>query len=788
MIDTRYFSPLQQLSSWERTCTGLCAVVDDTTVAIDVFGKDMFRIQIPATGHSLGEPGYAVSADLSTFGAAFTIEETGDSLRVKTDHVSVTVSKAPFRIEAHRTDGSVIFETPSENGVGSYARLNDAFVVTRKRRSDDVVLGLGQKTGRMDRNNRNFTLWNTDVLDPSAVSEFASGRAPEDPRSDPRSTDWDPYYMSIPFYQRLDKDGAAAGFFLDNCRRGHYSFDIEGETQIHFSGGPYIEYVFAGPSLASIVSDYTSLTGRMPAPPIWALGYHHCRWHPYTQKDVLRIAETYRKRGIPCDSMWLDIDHMNGYRVFTWNKKTYPDPPKMLEKLRKLGLRTITIIDPGVKVDPGYEVYDSGVARDVFCRTEGGAVYQGQVWPGRTAFPDFATERARTWWGELNARHVASGIAGIWNDMNEPATGQIHGDAMRFDGGRLSHGAYRNSYALLMAMGTVEGLRKAMPDLRTFVLSRAGSAGIQRYAANWLGDNMSRWDHLDMSVPMSLGLGLSGQSFVGADIGGFGENTNPELLVRWFQAATLSPFCRHHNDAGSIDQYPWSFGKDVEEKCVASLKLRYQLMPYLYTTFVETAETGMPIMRPMVLTHQSTPALWKVDDQYMLGPSLLVAPVTAAGVKSRKVVLPEGSWYDWADDSVHRGVVECKTPLERIPMFAREGSVVPIWPEIPASTMDYRPEAIELELFVPTRDGSFVSTLVEDDGETFGYRRGERLTTTLTVTREGRTLSLVGVTTGKPFEGFRRKAFHIRLHGVADARTHVVASACGGFEWSVLLP
>ena len=313
----------------------------------------------------------------------------------------------------------------------------------------------------------------------------------------------------------------------------------------------------------------------------------------------------------------------------------------MLATLAEQGFRVITIIDPGVKFDPGYAVFDAGLERDVFCRTEGGDLYLGQVWPGNTAFPDFVTEEGRTWWGELNAAHVQSGLAGIWNDMNEPATGNIPSATMRFGRGAYSHERFHNQYALLMAMATTAGLRKQMPDLRTFVLSRAGFAGIQRYAANWMGDNLARWDHLWVSMPMGAGLGLSGQAFVGADIGGFAGNTNPELFLRWMQYGVLTPFCRNHSEIGNVDQYAWSFGDVIGEHVRAAVKLRYRLLPYLYACFLTAAETGAPVQRPLVFDYQYDGVVRDIDDEYLLGPDLLVAPVTAAGI-DRAPGLPAG--------------------------------------------------------------------------------------------------------------------------------------------------
>ncbi len=354
----------------------------------------------------------------------------------------------------------------------------------------------------------------------------------------------------------------------------------------------------------------------------------------------------------------------------------------MLERLREKGFRVITIIDPGVKHEEGYAVFDDGREQGVFCRTEGGDLYIGQVWPGDTVFPDFVTEEARRWWGRLNAEHVASGLAGIWNDMNEPATGSIPPQRMLFDRGTASHERFHNQYALLMAMATQEGLLQAMPELRTFILSRAGSAGIQRHAANWMGDNQSRWDHLWVGIPMGAGMGVSGQPFVGADVGGFQGGTDAELFLRWMQYGVLTPFCRNHSEIGNVDQYAWAFGDHVLDLVREAVALRYRLLPYLYSAFLDAGETGEPVQRPLVFDHQDDPLVADLDDQYLFGRDLLVAPVTSAGCTARQVYLPAGDWYDWHTDEVHDGTrfVVAPTPMDRIPVYARAGAVVPMWP------------------------------------------------------------------------------------------------------------
>ncbi len=470
--------------------------------------------------------------------------------------------------------------------------------------------------------------------------------------------------------------------------------------------------------------------------------------------------------------MWLDIEYMDGYRVFTWNTAKFPDPAAMLQRLSEQGFRVITIIDPGVKYDPGYAVYDAGVERDVFCRTEGGDLYLGQVWPGNTAFPDFVTEEARTWWGELNAAHVKSGLAGIWNDMNEPATGDIPALPMRFGRGEFAHERYRNQYALLMAMATTAGLRETMPELRTFVLSRSGFAGIQRYAANWMGDNLARWDHLWLSIAMGAGFGISGQAFVGADIGGFAGNTQPELFLRWMQYGTLTPFCRNHSMIDNVDQYAWAFGDVIQDHVRTAIKLRYRLLPYLYACFLRASETGEPVQRPLVFDHQYDASVRDVDDQYLLGPDLLVAPVVEAGVTARQVYLPDGDWYDWHADELVGGrrFVTAATPMDRIPIFARGGAVIPMWSEAPSSTQDHHPTTVELHLFVPTGDGEHRSFLQEDDGLTFAALDGARYRTAFTVIRKGDAVSLRAEVDGSGFTEFRREQFHLVVHG-ADPHT-----------------
>jgi alpha-glucosidase len=754
---------------------------------VEFLRDDTIRLRISRGGVFEEEPTHAVCADLSAAGVLVRWQEGGDVVSLATPKAVVTVRLSPFDVSVHRADGSVVMDGAPE-GSEFYRVVGDGFEVTRTCRAKDSFYGLGQKTGRFDRRGRELVLWNSDVLNPNVSGGYREV-AGDDPLRDPTSAAFDPYYISIPFfYHRGAGRSDMSGFFCDNSYRGKFDFSARDRYSFGFGGGQYAEYLFVGPDMRDILASYTWLTGRMQVPPLWALGHHQCRWHDYNQRQVEELAGRIREEKLPCDVVWLDIDYMDGFRVFTWDDKRFASPAEMINRLEDAKFRIITIIDPGVKFEPGYSVFDEGKEQGLFCLDASGDIYQGQVWPGVTAFPDFSKEETRSWWGRLNAEHVRSGLAGIWNDMNEPATGDIPAEGMMFGDGKTPHERYHNQYALLMAKGTVAGLLEAMPDKRTFVLSRAGSSGIQRYAANWLGDNVSRWEHLWMAMPMALGLGISGQPFVGADVGGFMGASNAELLVRWYQYGALTPFCRNHNAAGQPAQYPWAFDDSTTDLCREALQLRYRLMPTLYSEFVSSGETGWPVQRPMVLEFQASPESWEVDDQFMLGARLLVAPVYEERAVSRGVWLPEGTWYDWHTGEALQGPLTFTTeaPLDRIPLYARGGSVVACWPEAPVSTMGYHPEEIELHVFVPAEDGVTHSMLQEDDGLTFAFRRGAFVRTEFEVERRGNRLLLRAMVKGSGYPEFARKRFVLNLHG-ATSREVILDGQAQGLAGNTLI-
>jgi alpha-glucosidase len=771
IIEAKHFALLGDVCAVERTERGLLLAVGEERFRADVLRSDIVRLKISRAGKFDERPTFAAS-----FAAAeappFEIEETQQAITLTTESMRLVISREPFALDAYRRDGSIIFQD-DRDAAGrprGYLQLNDSFIITRRIGAHDAIYGLGQKACRFDRRGRNFILWNTDILCDGVLPRNRLHEA--DGALTGRSTTFDPYYTSIPFFYLCRADARAArmaGFFIDNGYKANFEFTEREVYRYQFAGGQYTEYVFAGPAMPEVLEGYTFVTGRMSAPPIWALGHHQCRFHDYTEEGICAIGTEYRERAIPCDVLWLDIGFMDGYRVFSWDKQKFPDVPAMLERLMSAKLRLVTIVDPGVKYEIGYPLFEEGRSRNLFCKTDSGQIYVGQVWPGRTAFPDFSKAETRTWWGDLNAAHVACGIAGIWNDMNEPATGEVEPFAMRFDrdGENHPHERFHNQYALLMAMATQEGLRKAAPRLRTFILSRAGFAGIQRYAAQWLGDNCSDWDHIEMSIPMSMGMGVSGQPFVGADIPGFAITPSPELAARWMQYGALTPFCRCHNEAGQPDQYPWSFGPGVEKRSRAALALRYTLLPYIYSAFMRACETGEPIQRPLAYDFQHDRHARETDDAYLFGEALLVAPVFKPGQTARHVYLPHGTWVDWHTGERHAGgeFITAAAPLDKIPVFARGGRVIPTYESAPLSTMGHYPDALELHLIVPDEQGDFESRLHEDDGVTHAFQEGAFVRTTFRVSRRGSRVTLSASTTGRGFPEFRRRRFVVVIHG-----------------------
>ena len=529
-------------------------------------------------------------------------------------------------------------------------------------------------------------------------------------------------YQSHPWVLAVREDGTSFGVLADTPNR--CLIDLKSGIRFEADGVEFPVIIIEGATPQEVVQALSRLTGTMPLPPRWALGYHQCRYS-YTPDDRVReIADNFRDRDIPCDVIWFDIDYMDEFRCFSVDRWSFPDMRGLNAELHEKGFHTVAIIDPGIKQEPGYHVYDSGDAIDAWVQTADGSAYVGSVWPGLCVFPDFTMDQVRQWWGGLYGQFLSLGIDGIWNDMNEPAIFNVDAKTMprsnrhRADpelGGPGTHARYHNVYGMLMARATWEGVQRVRPRQRPFVLSRANHLGGQRWAACWTGDNSASWAHVDYSVSMVMNLGLSGQPMSGPDIGGYAGAGTGKMFARWMGIGALQPFARGHTGKGNIDKEPWAFGTDVEKTCRLALQRRYRLLPYLYSLMREAAETGIPPVRPLFFLDPADAALRAEDDSFLLGNDLLVACNTGPGEKPIPV-LPAGRW-------VKVSLVPGDLDDPDLPdLYLREGAVLPLGPIMQWS--DERPlDTLEL-LVNPGTDGRAVGYLYEDDGEGYGYREG----------------------------------------------------------------
>ena len=573
------------------------------------------------------------------------------------------------------------------------------------------LYGTGEVAGPLRRNGRVVEAWNTD----------AYGYQDDTPS----------LYTSHPWVLAVRADGSAFGVLADTTYR--CEIDLRDGIVFRAAGPEQPVIVVDGASPQEVCRMLGALTGTIAMPPKWAIGYHQCRYSYDPADRVREIARGFRERDIPADVIWMDIDYMDGYRCFTFDREDFPDPAGLNADLKELGFHNVWMIDPGIKLEDGYSVYDEGTARDVWVkRGDKSTTYEGEVWPGVCVFPDYTNADVRAWWAGLYDGFMANGISGVWNDMNEPAVFNTPTKTMPEDnwhradealGGAGDHARFHNVYGMLMVKASREGVMAANPDNRPFVLSRANYIGGHRYAATWTGDNSANWYHVDVSIPMTLNLGLSGQPFCGPDIGGFAGNGDGEMFARWMGYGALLPFARGHTAKGNIDKEPWAFGAEVEATCRRALERRYRLIPYLYTLFHESSQTGMPIARPTFFADPTDLALRSEDDSFLLGSDLLVV-AQLQPARDRVSVLPrpvEGVDWRELDFPSFDGGRDSKDP-DQARLFVRPGSVIPCGPVM--EYVDEKPlDPLTLVVWLD-HEGKARGELYEDEGDGWGYREG----------------------------------------------------------------
>ncbi|MDH5380749.1 MAG: glycoside hydrolase family 31 protein [Cyclobacteriaceae bacterium] len=658
-----------------------------------VYKEGVFRISVlqnPSTfSHS-----YAVVSKPEN--PSFSIEEDEEKIQIISSNCTLSISKFPVRFTFLTPDNKVINE--DDPGFGT-SWIGEQVATYKKLQEDEKFLGLGEKTGPLNRKGKGYVNWNTD--------HFAYG--PEA----------DPLYCSIPFYIGVHNE-LTYGIFFDNSHKTHFNFGASNDRFSSFSAdqGEMDYYFFYGNGIPEIIEKYTWLTGRMTLPPLWSLGYQQCRYSYYPESEVQNVADTFRVKDIPADTIVLDIHYMEKYKIFTFDGERFPNPTKMIESLRKKGFNIVVIFDPGIKVEKGYGPYDDGIKKDVFIKYPDGEPYSGEVWPGWCHFPDFSNPKTRDWWAKQMKYYSKIGISGFWNDMNEIATwGQYLPELiqMDFEGDPASMRKGRNVYGMLMARSTYEGALASNPEKRPFNLTRSGFSGIQRYAAVWTGDNVASDEHMMAGVRLVNSLGLSGVAFTGYDVGGFAGNANENLFARWIQLGAFSPFFRGHSMINSRDSEPWAFGEEVEDIARNYIKLRYKFMMYLYSSMKEAATSGMPVARSMAIYHPHDEKIYEgtFQNQYYFGPSVLVAPVES-WKDLLKVYFPKGTWYEFFTDTVYNeGVHIVDASKMQLPVFVKGGAIIPISPEVGRNTQNL---GKDLEYHIYNGDEENHFDYFEDDG------------------------------------------------------------------------
>lgn len=698
---------------------------------IIALADDIFRFRYAPEGAFETFFSYALDPGAAYEAPNLLLSEEEGHVSLRTPSIICHIAKEGLRVSIYDAESQVLL---SEDALPCRVRRSIAHGISEVRLAKaspaaECFYGLGDKSGLLNLRGQQLQNWNTD--------SFAYG------------AETDPLYRAIPFFMGL-REGQGYGIFFHNTHRSHFDFDSAEQGQISFwAAGGEMDYFFInGPQLLQVAQRYAWLTGRPELPPMWAIGFHQCRWSYYPDERVREVAAAFREQQIPCDAIYLDIDYMDGYRCFTWNKDHFPKPAELIRALSEKGFQTVVMIDPGIKVDPSYHVYREGMERDAFCRRSNGELMRGPVWPPDCVFPDYTHPDVREWWGQLYEQlYREEGVSGFWNDMNEPAVFKLDIATFpdevlhHYEGQTANHRRAHNVYGQQMSRATFEGLKRLRPDKRPFLLTRASFSGGQRYASVWTGDNVASWEHLRLANTQCQRLSLSGFSFVGTDVGGFSKQPDGELFVRWMQLGAFHPFYRVHSMGNNVDgaaeadaewiqqserdsrmdQEPWSFGEPYTSIAREAVELRYRLLPYLYTAFWQYTQSGRPILRSLVFEDQKDPATLQRENEFLFGNDLLVIPVLEAGATEVAGYLPAGDWYAYESGVAYRGrqSVKIVCGLERIPFFVRAGAVIPNYP-VQQYVGEQQFEAISLRVYY----GQGESELYEDAGEGYGYEQG----------------------------------------------------------------
>jgi len=697
-------SQIGDLISYERKHEGIKINLKNAFLEISFSQSNILRIIL-----SLVEDpeilNYPLCRDYESGMPDVKLTEEAEALFLSTSDLKVKINKNPCRIDIYNAFSELLWQ--DEPGLGT-CFAGQKIIAHKVLHEKERFIGLGEKTGNLDRRGSSFVNWNNDYFDYPIKG--------------------DPLYSSIPFFIGLNQE-KKYGVYLNNCSKSKFNFGASNNRFVSISvdEGPLDIFFFHADNIPALINQYVNITGKPLLPPLWSIGYHQSRWSYFPASEVLNIADCFRQRDIPVDCIHLDIHYMDQFKVFTWHPDRFENPKEMLRQLRLKGIKTVLIIDPGIKKDQDYPVYQEGIADDLFLKYLDGAYYEGKVWPGWCLFPDFTNPKTRNWWSKWIAELINEGVDGFWNDMNEISTeGNDLPEAIifDFDGRKADTSLARNIYGFQMARSTFEGAKNNLKGKRPFVLTRASFSGVQRFAALWTGDNHATEDHMLLSARMVNSIGLAGISQSGPDVGGFVGNASHSLFARWMSLGAFLPFFRGHSAHNTNGAEPWAFGKDVEEVVRVYIKLRYRLMPYLYSLLYQATLTGIPVNRTLAIEYHIFNEVFdsKYQNQFTFGPFMLIAPVKSTD-KISAMWIPPGMWFDFYSNQAYDGPgkILIESPLTRLPVLIKAGAI------IPAQSQVYSAEGetdgiLYLHIYYGDESTSFV--YYEDDGISYEHETG----------------------------------------------------------------
>lgn len=727
---------------------------NEVILQVRVVRDSVLRFRYTTTGTFDNDFSYAITKYASTGYNHLEIEEKKEYYQITTSKLICHINKKNLKVKIYDATDNMLLNA-DELGFHweeSYEFGGNVVKMSKAVNDRESYYGLGDKPEHLNLKGKRFQNWVTD--------SYAYGR------------DTDPIYKAIPFYTGLHHN-KAYGIFFDNTFRSYFDFGAERRNVTSFwaQGGEMNYYFFYGPKMQDVVESYTDLTGKPhQLPPLWALGYHQCKWSYYPESKVKQITSNFRKLKIPCDAIYLDIDYMDGFRCFTWNKEYFPDPKRMVKELSDDGFKTVVIIDPGIKVDKNYSVFTEALEKDYFCKRADGPYMKGKVWPGECYFPDFTNPEVRNWWSGLFKELIEDiGVKGVWNDMNEPAVMEVPNktfpDDVRHDyeGNPSSHRKAHNVYGMQMARATYQGLKKFAYPKRPFVITRAAYSGTQRYTSTWTGDNVATWEHLWIANVQAQRMAMSGFSFAGSDIGGFAEQPQGELFTRWIQLGVFHPFCRVHSSGDHGDQEPWAFDDDVTDIVRKFVEIRYQLLPYLYTAFWNLIDHGTPLLKSLVMYDQEDHQTHYRTDEFVYGNHILVCPIQEPNAKGRRMYIPRGKWYNWWTDEVVDGGKEkwVDAEIDSMPIFVKEGAVIPKYP-IQQYVGEKKIDEVTLDIYY--KEGKERSQLFDDAHDGYDYTKGRYSLRTFKFTGRKKELILQQHKEGKFITEY--ETFKLCIHGL----------------------